>query len=173
MACLLVPTEDAEIPPDIQTRELYCRELVVVAARQHPLARQARITLDDIAGERLILTSPEEAPRTVVNRTFAAHGLEPTVSFEADDPATLIGLAAEGIGIGITGQSLARRNSDKVVELKVEGVQMRYSMALAWSDRGPHTRAKSTFLDFAAAWLAEWGVRTQAEPLASSVPSIT
>ena len=58
-------------------------------------------------------------------------------------------------------------------KVKVDGVQMRYSMALAWSDRGPHTRAKTSFLDFAATWLADWGVRTQAESLTPSVPSIT
>ncbi len=165
-----MPSEDADIPSDISTRHIYSRELVVVVSPQHPLARQTSVSLDDVAGERLILTSPEEAPRLVVDRAFRAHGFEPHVSFEADDPATLIGLAADGIAIGITGENIARRYSDRVVSLRVDGLRMRmrYSLALAWSDRGPHTRAMASFLDFATVWLADWGTRTQAESVTSA-----
>jgi DNA-binding transcriptional LysR family regulator len=168
VACLLVPPEGADLPPGISTRPLFLRELVVVVAPQHPLARQTHVTLDEIAAERLILTSPEEAPRRIIDRGFRAHGYEPLVSFEADDPATLIGLAAEGVGIGITGENIARRNSDKVVSLTIDGPPLRYAMALAWSDRGPHTRAMATFLDFAAVYLTDWGARTLAETVASA-----
>jgi len=93
--------------------------------------------------------------------------LQPHVSFEADDPMTLIGLAAEGIAIGITGDHIARRNADRVVAVTIPGIEMRYSMALAWSERGPHTRAMTTFLDFASEWLTDWGARTAARPVVS------
>jgi hypothetical protein len=55
-----------------------------------------------------------------------------------------------------------------VVALKIDGPRLRYAMALAWSERGPHTRAMGTFLDFAAVWLTDWGTRTQAETVASA-----
>jgi DNA-binding transcriptional LysR family regulator len=168
VACLLVPPEGAEVPPGISTRPLFSRDLVVVVSPQHSLAGQSSVTLDEIAAERLILTSPEEAPRRVIDRGFRAHGYEPLVSFETDDPSTLIGLATEGIGIGITGENIARRHADRVVALRIDGPRLRYSMALAWSDRGPHTRAMATFLDFAAVWLTDWGARTQAETFASA-----
>ncbi|MBV9582655.1 MAG: LysR family transcriptional regulator [Chloroflexi bacterium] len=168
VACILVPTDEPDIPQDISTRQVYCRELVAVVAPHHRFAARPSLTLDDIAGERLILTSPDEAPRRVVDRAFQARGLQPQVSFEADDPMTLIGLAAEGIAIGITGQNIVRANGDRVVAVPIDGVQMRYSMALAWSERGPHTRAMSTFLDFASVWLTEWGARSQAQPLVSA-----
>lgn len=168
VACILVPTEQPDVPQYISTRQVYSRELVVVVAPHHRFAKRPSISLEEVAEERLILTSPEEAPRRVVDRAFQAHGLQPQVSFEADDPMTLIGLAAEGIAIGITGENIARRNTHRVVAVPVDGVQMRYSMALAWSERGPHTRAMSTFLDFASVWLTEWGARSQAQPLVSA-----
>jgi DNA-binding transcriptional LysR family regulator len=90
------------------------------------------------------------------------------VSVEANDPVTLIGLAAEGIAVGITGEIIARRYPDRVVTVQIDGVHMRYSLALAWSKRGPHTKAMSTFLDFAAVWLSDWGARTLAEALPSA-----
>jgi DNA-binding transcriptional LysR family regulator len=163
VACLLVPTEAADVPVDISIRQIYSRELVVVVSHQHRLAHQASVTLEEIAAERLILTSPDEAPRRVVDRAFHAQGLEPRVSFEADDPMTLIGLAAEGVAVGITGDNIAQRSADRVVALKIDGVSMRYALALAWSERGPHTRAMSTFVDFASDWLSDWGARTQAQ----------
>jgi LysR family transcriptional regulator, transcription activator of glutamate synthase operon len=168
VATLLVPTDEPDVPPDISLRQMYWRELVVVVSPQHRFASRTTVTLEEVAQERLILTSPEEAPRRVVDRAFHAHGLEPQVSFEADDPMTLIGLAAEGIAIGITGENIARRNADRVAMLPIKGVELRYSLALAWSERGPHTRAMTTFLDFATAWFANWGARTQAKVMTST-----
>jgi DNA-binding transcriptional LysR family regulator len=168
VACILVPTERPEIPQDIFIREVYYRQLVVVVSPGHRFAQRTSVTLEEVAQERLILTTPEEAPRRVVDRAFLAHGLQPQVSFEADDPMTLIGLAAEGIAIGITGDHIARRNADRVVAVTIPGIELRYSMALAWSGRGPHTRAVSTFLDFASEWLADWGARTAASTVVSA-----
>jgi DNA-binding transcriptional LysR family regulator len=105
----------------------------------------------------------------VVDRAFRTHGIDPTVGFEADDPATLIGLAAEGIAIGITGEQVARRAADRVAVLRIDGPPLQYSMAVAWSDRGPHTRAMSAFLEFASTWLTDWGSSTRG----SSVEAIT
>jgi LysR family transcriptional regulator, transcription activator of glutamate synthase operon len=168
VATLLVPTEQPDVPSEISLRQMYSRHLVVVVSRQHRFASRASVTLEEVAQERLILTSPDEAPRRVVDRAFHAHGLEPQVSFEADDPMTLIGLASEGIAIGITGDNIARRNADRVVTVYVEGVEMRYSLALAWSERGPHTRAMATFLDFATVWFTDWGTRTRAQVMTSA-----
>jgi DNA-binding transcriptional LysR family regulator len=157
VACLLVPADDdvaAIAPPGISLRRVYSRDLVMVVSPRHRLASRASVTLDELACEHLILTSPEEAPRLIVDEAFHTRGITPTVRFEANDPAALIGLAAEGIGIGITGARIARRNADKVVAVPFDGVSLRYGMALAWSERGAHTRALASFLDFATEWLA-------------------
>ena len=167
VACLLVPPEGTAedlAPPGVCLRRVYTRDLVVVVSPRHRLAARTRVTLNELAHEPLILTSPEEAPRSIVDRAFRSHGLEPLVRFEANDPSTLIGLAAEGIGVGITGDRRAREWSDRVITLDLDGVKLRYSMALAWSERGARTRALATFLDFAADWLEDWGSRTNASP---------
>ena len=164
-ACLLVPPEGTAAdlaPPGVCLRRVYTRDLVVVVSPSHHLAAKSQVTLKELANEPLILTSPEEAPRSIVDEAFRSQGLEPLVRFEANDPSTLIGLAAEGIGVGITGDRRAREQSDRVVMLDLDGVRLRYSMALAWSERGAHTRALAAFLDFAADWLEAWGSRTHA-----------
>jgi DNA-binding transcriptional LysR family regulator len=163
VACLLIPAdgpEDSIAPPGISLRRVYARDLVVVVSPTHRLASRTSIRLEELACENLILTSPEEAPRLIVDGAFRAHGITPMVRFEANDPTALIGLAAEGVGIGITGERIARHHADKVVCIPVEGDTLRYAMALAWSEHGAHTRGLATFLEFATEWLAVWGGRT-------------
>ncbi len=167
VACLLVPAEEGAhtiAPQGISLRRVFSRDLVVVVSPRHRLASRKSVALEELACEPLILTSPEEAPRLIVDEAFRARGIAPMVRFEANDPTALIGLAAEGIGIGITGDRIARRNADKVVAVPFDGLSLRYAMALAWSEHGAHTRALATFLDFASEWLEGWGGRTLASP---------
>jgi DNA-binding transcriptional LysR family regulator len=117
------------------------------------LATRDAVSLEPLAGERLILTSPEETPRSIVDEAFRARGLEPEVYFEANDPITLVQLAAGGVGVGITGAGIGRAHADKVVTIPFEGPPLRYSLSVAWApERGPHTRALDTFLRFVVAW---------------------
>jgi DNA-binding transcriptional LysR family regulator len=167
VACLLVPAvgpDEAVAPAGISFRRVYTRDLVGVVSPRHRFAQRTSVSLTELADEHLILTSPEEVPRAIVDRAFRSRGVAPLVRFEANDPTTLIGLAAEGVGIGITGDRIARQHADKVVALPLADVQLRYSLALAWSDRGANTRALTTFLEFATEWLVDWGTRTRASP---------
>jgi DNA-binding transcriptional LysR family regulator len=152
-ACVLLPGQDSEIPSGIELRVLSTSELVAVVAPQHRLARCSSVTLEVLATERLVLTSPAEGPRTVMDRAFHAEGIEPSIWFEADDPAVLIGVVADGVAVGITGPGIARQNAHRVVALPFESRGLRYAAALAWSQRGPQTRALRGFLNFASSWL--------------------
>jgi DNA-binding transcriptional LysR family regulator len=89
----------------------------------------------------------------IVDEAFRARGLEPDVCFEANDPITLVQLAAGGVGVGITGESIGRMHADKVVTIPIEGPPLNYSHSVAWAaERGPHTRALDTFLRFVISW---------------------
>jgi DNA-binding transcriptional LysR family regulator len=165
-ASVLLPADDSQVPAGIEVRVLSTRQLVVVVAPQHPLAHSSNVRLEDLAAERLVLTSRAEAPRTVMDRAFHAEGIEPFVWFEADDPSILIGVVTDGVAVGVTGPGIARRNADRVVALPLEGARLGYSTALAWSQRGPHTRALRAFLSFATTWLTSDLTRDAAEELA-------
>jgi DNA-binding transcriptional LysR family regulator len=171
VACLLVSAEgapDVISRPGILTRRVFTRDLVVVVSPQHRLAQQSTVRLEDLAGEPLILTSSEETPRLIVDHAFRACGLEPQVRFEANDPTALLGLAAEGVGIGITGDRIARQFGERVAIVEIEGLHLQYSLALAWSERGPQTGALASFLDFATDWLGTWGRNPSSAPKEAS-----
>ena len=166
-ACVLLPGEGDQLPPGLSAHRLILAPLAVVVAPQHPLARQTSVCLDQLASERLIVTSPEETPRLLVDEAFRARGLQPEVCFEANDPITLVQLAAGGVGVGITGVGIGRMHADKVVTIPIEGPPLNYSLSVAWAaERGPHTRALDTFLRFVIAWWRDRVRPAGAAPLA-------
>ncbi len=133
-ACVLLPGEGDQLPPGLSAHRLILAPLAVVVAPQQPLARQSSVCLEQLASERLVVTSPEETPRLLVDEAFRARGLEPEVCFEANDPITLIQLAASGVGVGITGIGIGRMHADKVVTGTGHDTFLRFVIAW-WRDR--------------------------------------
>jgi DNA-binding transcriptional LysR family regulator len=132
-------------------------------APQHTLAREPHLRLEQLATERLILTSPEETPRSIVDDAFSAVGIEPDVRFEANDPNTLVRLAAGGVGVGITGEGIGRAHAGMVVTIPITDAALNYSASVAWaSEHGPHTRALDTFVNFLVTWWRNDGAAIRA-----------
>src|SRR5215207_8162276 len=151
--CVLLAGDGSTLPPGLSAHTLHTAPLAAVVSPQHALARESSLRLAQLGGERLILTSPEETPRTIVDDAFRALGLEPDVRFEANDPITLVQLAAGGVGVGITGEGIGRFHADKVVTIPITDAPLMYSLCVAWAaERGPHTRALDTFLKFLVTW---------------------
>ena len=66
---------------------------------------------------------------------------------------SLLRLCEAGVGVGITSEPLARIHTVGAVVLPFMPKPLQFSVAIAWSpERGPHTRALGTYLDFATAW---------------------
>jgi LysR family transcriptional activator of glutamate synthase operon len=162
VACVLMPVDRKVAPERVSVRHLTIGDLAVVVSPEHPIAQQASIRLEQLSSERLILTAPDETPRLIVDDAFRAIGLEPDVYFEANDPITLVQLAAAGIGVGITGDAIGRGHAPTVVTVPIDGPPLRYALSVAWpAQRGPHTRALRTFLSYIENW---WLQRNRSAP---------
>lgn len=168
VAYLHVPAQLHPLPAGLSLEPLLARNLVAVVSPRHRLAGRATVCLEELAGQRLILPSPDEYLRVIVEDSFRVKGLELIATFESDDPSTVIGLAAQGLGIGVVGQFSAEANRERVVSLRVEGDVWQYVPALAWSDRAPRTRALERFLRFAGVWLRGWFGLQAGPPLVES-----
>jgi DNA-binding transcriptional LysR family regulator len=155
VAWLLVPDGSEHDPAGLILHRLYSRELVLVVPAGHRLAHETSITLDQLADEPLILPRLGEPTRTVLDKAFQTKGVEPSIRCEVTDPVTLIGLAAAGLGIAISSETVVRRSGADVITLKLEGVHMVYAVALGWTDRGVRTKAVAAFVEFARMWSAD------------------
>ena len=72
-----------------------------VLAADHPLAGRARLTLDDLANQPLILTD-QGLSLVHMRRLFADRGLAPQIGHRAPTLDLMRSLAANGLGIGLS-----------------------------------------------------------------------
>lgn len=93
--------------------ELHCEPLiangtVAVFAGDHPLAAHSEVTPDLLKGQPLILLGSGRHWRAQVDQVFATSRLRPTVAIETHTHGSACALAAQGVGIAIVNELLAR-----------------------------------------------------------------
>lgn len=84
-----------------ELRALHWRddEMVIVAGRDHPLAR-GRVTVHRLAGARWIAREPHSGGREIFERAAHAAGFTPEVVLELGHPQAVLRAVATGAGIG-------------------------------------------------------------------------
>jgi DNA-binding transcriptional LysR family regulator len=153
VAWMLEPGYGQPLPEGLRLHRVLTRELMLVVAAEHRLARLPRVTMADLNAEPLILAPRGEPARALIDHVFRAHGIAAVVGFETPDPLTIVRLAAEGLGVGFAAEATARVESAAVRLLRIEDVYLEFSLALAWTVRGVRTKAVKAFVDFAIAWM--------------------
>lgn len=99
-------------PAGLTVRRLAAEPLVLVCRAGHPLAAGPAPGLSALAGEPFIDFPLGWGIRAVVDRAFAAAGLDRQVLFEAAEFATAAGLVAQGLGIAFLPASAAAEFGD-------------------------------------------------------------
>lgn len=95
-----VPTGNA---PSVRFSILSDEALVVVVPRAHPLAQRRQVAMRDLAGEPFIMHPPDSgtAIHQKVRQLCEHAGFQPRVVQEARESATIVALAATGLGVSI------------------------------------------------------------------------
>lgn len=89
------------VPDSLSATPLRQAGMVVVMPRRHPLARQRRIRLADLAGQRLIVPPPGRPHRDLVTRALSSAGIDWQVALEATGWEVMLHHAALGVGLAI------------------------------------------------------------------------
>jgi DNA-binding transcriptional LysR family regulator len=93
-----------QLGPGLKGAPLFEDPMKLALPKGHRLARQERISLDDLSEEAWVQTSEASACARHVVRICRAAGFEPKVSFESDDYLTVQGLVAAGVGVALIPQ---------------------------------------------------------------------
>jgi LysR family transcriptional regulator, transcription activator of glutamate synthase operon len=121
---------------DVGRVVLFEEELVLVVARDHPLAARDPVGPADLAGEALIVTTPGSAIRRTIEQALAATGVSARIAFESNERATLLGLAGRGMGVAVLPKtwvpSHPRRRDADVVAVSLAPAPLRRPVALVW-----------------------------------------
>ena len=104
LALLSLP---GEAPAGLAVRPLAQEPLALICAAKHPLARRASVPLEALAEEAFIDFPAGWGTRAIVDRAFAAAGIDRQVSFEVADYATAAGLVGNGLGVAFVPTSAA------------------------------------------------------------------
>lgn len=91
----------AGLPPGLAFDEILVDELVLIAPPDHRLARQAKVSLKDIARHPLLLPDRRSSTREAVKEVFAGQGLEPKVGMELERWEVIKQFVAAGLGVAL------------------------------------------------------------------------
>jgi DNA-binding transcriptional LysR family regulator len=115
--------------PALEHAPVWPDPLAVVVAPEHPLARQRRVRLKDLAGHPAVL--PDEATYThrIIKAELARHGIAPRVRLATNYLETLKMLVAIGLGWSVLPRSMLDRS---VRALATPGFAPARSLGLVW-----------------------------------------
>jgi DNA-binding transcriptional LysR family regulator len=100
----------------------------------HQLANRAFVRPQQLKGEKLIVTSRENAPnfRSWLARLFLRAGVEPDVVQEVDRARTAVQYVAAGFGISIFGEHITRQPAPGVKFVPLHPCPQKIRYGIAW-----------------------------------------
>jgi DNA-binding transcriptional LysR family regulator len=101
LALLFEFAGETPLPRSMTRVELLEDPMYLALPREHPLAAEEQLRLQDLKREAWVQTSQSSPCARHVVRCCHAAGFEPSVSFESDDYQTVQGLVAAGVGVAL------------------------------------------------------------------------
>lgn len=125
----------------------------LAVAPGHPLAARGAVGIDEIAGEPFIAARPGHWQRRLLERLFAARGLEPRIVCECDEAGAIAELISAGLGIGLV-PDVARRTATRLplVWVTVDAPDCRRALTLLWGAGERLPAAARLLRDAVAGW---------------------
>src|ERR1700735_219380 len=126
--CLSVPGMFGQ--SDVRWNHLLDEELLIAMPRTHRLAARRTLSLKKLSSEPFLALSPEHTLRIIFDRLCADASFVPKIAFEGMDIATLRGLIAAGLGIGLLPPAPSRFAG--VAEIQLSPARPLRPVGLGW-----------------------------------------
>jgi DNA-binding transcriptional LysR family regulator len=131
------------VPAGIHVRQFFSEKLALVLPRGHPLADREVVSIAELAEERFVDFPVGFGNRLVVDRAFAAAGIERQVSLEVIDVTAGARFVAHGLGVAIMMPFAVSPELDVVIRPLAEG-GLDWPMGVATSSlRAPSAAARA------------------------------
>lgn len=138
----------------VSTEPLYEEDYMLVCAESSSFAGRSTVAWQELEGENLCLLTPDMQNRRIINRSFAAVGVEPAAAIEANSTIVLVASVVTGGWLTVLPRDMA--------EFLAGGKPLRiipltgpagtsHSVGLVAPYRAPHTPVLSALLDTARA----------------------
>ncbi|MDQ0749264.1 DNA-binding transcriptional LysR family regulator [Streptomyces africanus] len=125
----------AAAPDGLDALTIISERLVAAVPAGHPLAKQRRVTLLDLAAHSIVCMPPGTGLRTVFDRACAAQSLQPAIALQASSAEAIADLAARGLGVAVLSESMAADHRDRLTARTLDDVETPALLALIWKSQ--------------------------------------
>lgn len=124
--------------------------LVIVASAAHPLAGQANVAVEDLAGETLIVRETGSGTRSAMEEFFQERSIKPRIGMEMGSNEAIKQAVVAGLGISFISQHTLglELSAARLVILKVEGTPVIRRWHIVRHKNKHLTPALGAFWDF-------------------------
>ena len=138
---------------ELEYQEFFTDDVILIAPVEHPWARYGMVYPDDLLDEPMIMREEVSGTSEVLLQGLMEHDISPdmiNVSMVLSNAEAIVIAVEEGLGISFISRLAAARciAAGRVVEVVVQGMDLRRNIYMARSRRFPATRAQSEFWDF-------------------------
>lgn len=137
--------------PDLAWINLGDEDLILIVPPAHRFAKRRSMRLSEAVSEAFISYKPDTAMRELSDDLCRAAGFTPQIAFEGDEPGTVGGFVAAGLGIAIV--PTATSETGGVVRVRVSEPVARRSIGATWVKDRYLCAAARAFRDYA---VNEW-----------------
>lgn len=139
--------EDAH---DLEVATFVPNELVVIASPRHPLAREKRITLDDLKDDNLLMREAGSGTRIDTERLLGARGMQVHIGMELRSSGAIKQAVAADLGIAVMPLAALELELElkRLLVLDVVGFPVHRHWSLARRAGGHPSAAASALWDF-------------------------
>ena len=125
-------------------------EIILVAAPNHPLAQQDRVTPEQVVEAGLILREPGSATRNTAEEAFNDLGITPVAALSLGSNQALKQAAMAGGGVAVISQMgvTAEARAGMLVTLAVENWDCRRPLTLIYPKERQLSPSKQAFLEY-------------------------
>ncbi|WP_188780118.1 LysR family transcriptional regulator [Marmoricola endophyticus] len=131
---------------DFAWAALQTERLVLVVPPGHRLRARRRVEMAELDGEELITVPVGFGFRTLVDSLYRDAGAAPTISFESQDLATIVGLVGAGLGAAVVPDSIAAAAG--VHQIRITAEAARRTIGLTWPTDRPLSAPAARLRDF-------------------------
>jgi DNA-binding transcriptional LysR family regulator len=132
----------------VSTEPLYEERYFLVCSRHSPFAGRKDVGWGELGGHRLCLMTPEMQNRRIINRNFAAAGVDPEAWVESDSTVVLVAMVESGQWLTVLPEDNARfLASGKPLHIvPLTGREKPHTVGLVAPWREPHTPVLAALL---------------------------
>lgn len=142
LGVVTLPVEHEEL----EERELFRQQLVLVTPKRHPLAARKRVEIHELASEPLLLLQAGTRTGALLRDHFRACGLDPQVVLDSGSFEVIKRYTAEGIGVSVLPRIVVTKDDRALATILVPGLPS-VRIGAVWRRHGYQTRGARQFLE--------------------------